>query len=106
MAESSFIKMVESQSYKNQVASVNRAINSSVRPSKIGDTWYAPARMADLGRVLSVDYPAFKKTSKERGELITLKKKYLKEMKAKFPGFEKRKSTKKEYLTLNVKNIW
>jgi hypothetical protein len=106
MAETSFIKMVESESYKNQVQSVNRAINYSVRPSKIGDTLYAPARFADLGRVLSVDYTAFKKTPKERGELITMKKRYIKEMKAKFPGFEKRKSTKKEYLTLNVKNIW
>ena len=98
--------MIESESYKNQVASVNRAINNSVRPSKIGDVWYAPARMADLGRVLSVDYAAFKKNAKERGQLLTLKKKYLKEMKAKYPGFEKRKSTKKEYLSLNVKNIW
>jgi hypothetical protein len=106
MAEPSISQILESESYKHQKEVVNRAINKNVHPTQIQGTWYSPARLADPRRVLSVDIKTFQKTDKERGELITLKKQFKKQMRAKFPNWEKRKSTKPEYLSVNVKNIW
>lgn len=106
MADLALNKFLDSESRKQQVEVVQRAINKNVHPIKISNVWYAPARLADLRRTLSVDYSTFKKTPKERGDIATLKKAYLKEMRAKDPNFVKRKSTKKEYLTINHKDIW
>ena len=106
MAEPSIAQILESESYKHQKEVTNRAINKNVHITKIDGTLYAPARLADLCRVHSVDYSVFKKTETEHNLAFNLKKRYEKEMKQKFPQWTRKQSTKPEYLSINVKNIW
>lgn len=106
MAEVSIAQILESESYKHQKEVVNRAINKNVHPVKLDNTMYAPARLADIRRVMSVDYKVFEKTEKEKGMALTLKKQYLKAMRAMYPNWTKRSAGKAEFLTIHAKNIW
>jgi hypothetical protein len=106
MAELSIKQILESESYKHQKDIVKRAINKNVTPLKIDNGLFAPARLADLRRVLSVDYNTFKKTDSEKAELSTLKDSYIKKMKKSFPDWTQKTSGKIKFLQFHTKSIW
>ncbi len=78
-------QVLESQVYQIQKAIISREVNGG-NP----DNYYIERN--------SKGQPIFKKTDEEKALLANLKAKWLKEMRAKFPGFTKRSAGKKKFL--------
>lgn len=98
--EPTFREILESNSYKEQKALIQREINSL----KVIDKDFAPPRFADLRRVLSVNYKIFKKPKEEKLLTKPMKLKWRDEQRRKFgPSWTKRKATKKEFRELFIK---
>ena len=82
-------QVLESQVYQIQKAIISREVNGG-NPSN----YYLERN--------SKGQPIFKKTDQEKALLATLRAKWLKEMRAKFPEFTKRAAGKKKFLqTIN-----
>jgi len=73
-------EILESKDYENQKAIINREINWS-----------------SIEYAVNYSMKPFKKTENEKDRLKYLKRRWLTNMRAQFPGFTKKKASKKEF---------